>query len=85
MQWHNNGASFQEHNEYMRDFRHSHASVATVNAPRYGESALLRKTMPFQVGHSLMEARESRFPNDVTDWSALVPVPKVARYKLSQN
>ena len=37
-----NGTSpFQEHDEHMREFRHSHAGTALVNAPRLDEPALL--------------------------------------------
>ena len=85
IQWNNSGASFQEHSEYMREFRHSHASVATVNAPRYGESALLRKTKPFQVGHGLTETGEARFINGTENLPVFVPAPKIAPYKLSLN
>ena len=95
MQWNNrdyqfdpNGGngrgSFQEHNEHMREFRNSHANVAMVNAPGCDEAALLQSMRPLQV-RRFMETGGSALPNDTTERSTLVPVWKVARYKLSQN
>ncbi len=81
----NGRESFEEHNESMREFRRSHADVALVNGPRLDEAALLERMEPLQGSHTMMETGESRLPNGTTDWSALVPVWKVARYKLSQN
>ena len=81
----NGSGSFEEHDERAREFRRSHADVAMVNAPRCDESALLESMKPLQVRRTMMEAGGSAFPNDTTDRSALVPVWKVARYKLSQN
>ena len=77
--------SFREHDERMREFRRSHANVAMVNGPRLDESALLESMRPFQVPHPMMETGGSRLLNRSTDWSALVPLGKVARYRLSQN
>ena len=78
-------SSFQEHNERMRGFRRSHADVAMVNALRCDEPALLESTQPWQVSRIIIETGGSAPLNGTTDWSALIPVPKVARYKLSQN
>jgi len=77
--------SFEQHNESMREFRGSHAEVAMVNAPRCDESALLRSMQPLQVRRTMMETGGSALPNDTTDRSPLVPMWKVAWYKLSQN
>ncbi len=92
MEWHhsnefnsNRGNSFPEHSERMSGFRRSHAVVAMVNAPRRDEAALLESTRPLPVGHPVMKTGGSRFFNSPADWSALVPVLKVARHKLSQN
>lgn len=76
---------FQEHDERMRGFRRSHAEVAMVNAPRCDEATLIESMELLPVSRPVTETGGSRFLSGVTDWSALVPVPKVARYKLSQN
>ena len=77
--------SFEKHNETMRRFRKSHAGVAMVNGPRLDEAALLERMRPLKVRRTMMETGGSALPNDTTDRSTLVPVWKVARYKLSQN
>ena len=77
--------SFEEHDERMREFRRSHANVVMVKALRLDEAALLQSMRPLQVRRIMMETGGSALPNDITDRSALVPVWKVARYKLSQN
>ena len=84
MKW-NNRESFQEHHERMRGFRRSHDDVALVNAPRCDEAALLESMEPLQICRTMMQTGGSRFLNSTADWSTLVPIPKVARYKLSQN
>jgi len=81
----NGSGSFQEHDQRMRGFRGSHADVAMVNAPRHDEPGLLGSMEPLQVRHTMMETGGSALPNDITDQSPLVPILKVARYKLSQN
>ncbi len=81
----NGGESFKEHNKRMREFHSSHADVAMVNGLRLGEAALLERMESLQVSHTIMETGGSRLLNGTMDWSALVPVLKVARYKLSQN
>ena len=81
----NGKGSFEEHNECMSEFHRSHADVAMVNGPRLDEPALLESMQPLQVSRTMMETGESRLPNGTMDWLALVPVWKVARYKLSQN
>ena len=77
--------SFEEHDERMREFRRSHTNVAMVNASRLDEAALIESMEPMQVSRNIIETGGSRLLNDTTDWSTLVPVLKVARYKLSQN
>jgi len=81
----NGRGSFQEHAERMREFHTAHADVAMVNAPRCDEAALLESMRPLQVRRIMMETGGSIFPSSTTDWPALVPTLKVARYKLSQN
>ena len=81
----NGNGSFEEHNECMREFHRSHADVAMVNGPRLDEPALLESMQPLQVSRTMMETGGSPLPNGTTDWSALVPAWKLARYKLSQN
>lgn len=77
--------SFQEHDERIRGFRRSHAEVAMVNAPRCDQATLIERMQPLPVSHPVTETGGARFLSGTADWSALVPVPKVARYKLSQN
>ncbi len=81
----NGKGSFGQHNECMREFHKSHANVAMVNAPRLGKAALLERMESLQVHRTMMETGGSRLPNGTAYWSVLVPVSKVARYKLSQN
>ncbi len=81
----NSNSSFEQHNECMREFRSSHADVALVNQPKRDELARLDSMLPLQVPHPIMETGGSRFLSGTADWSALVPVLRVARYKLSQN
>ena len=81
----NTRISFEKHNEYMRDFRKAHAAVTLVNAPRYGESAILARTEPLQLKDIIIEAGGTGFLDNAMNCSTYVPVPKVARYKLSQN
>ena len=81
----NGGSSFQEHDEHMRGFRRAHAGVAMVNAPRCDKTALIERTRPLQVSRPVTETGGSRFLSGTADWSALVPVLRVALYKLSQN
>ncbi len=81
----NGEGSFQQHNESMREFRRSHADVAMVNGPRLDESALMERMELLRVRHTMMETGGSALPNDTADRSPLVPMWKVARYKLSQN
>ncbi len=83
--WSNDREPFQEHNEDMREFHKSHAQIALVNAPRYGESATLAKTRPLDLSEIIIEAGGTRLSDSPMDWSVLVPVLKVAPYKLSPN
>ncbi len=81
----NGRESFEAHDEHMREFRSSHANVAMVNGPRLDESSLLERMESLQVSRTMMGTGGSALPNDTMGWSALVPVLKVARYRLSQN
>ena len=81
----NGRESFEEHDESMREFRRSHADVALVNGPRLDEAALLERMGSLQVSHTMMETGGSALLSDITERSALVPIWKVAGYKLSQN
>jgi riboflavin biosynthesis pyrimidine reductase len=81
----NGRESFKKHDESMREFRRSHANVAMVNGSMLDEAALLERMESLQVSHTMMETGGSALPSDITDRSALVPVLKVAGYKLSQN
>ena len=81
----NGRGSFEEHTERMREFRRSHANVAMVNGTRLDEAALLERRESLQVSRNMMETGGSALSNGTTDWSALVPVLKVAGYKLAQS
>ncbi|MBA7501281.1 hypothetical protein ES704_04043 [subsurface metagenome] len=81
----NTRVSFEEHNEYMRRFRRAHADIAWVNQPKQDELARLDSMQPLQVTHPVVETGGLRFHNTTTNWSAFVPVLKVAQYKLSPN
>ena len=85
MAWSSNKASFREHREYMRWFRRAHTDVAWVNAPRRDELELLESMPPLPVPPAMVETGGSKPFNGTADWSVLVPVLKVAQYKLSQN
>ncbi len=76
---------FGEHDERMKEFRRSHTNVALVNGVRLDEAALLERMEPLAVIRNMMETGGSRLINGTMDWSALIPMMKVARYKLSQN
>ncbi len=78
-------SSLEQHNERMREFRRSHADVAMVNGQRLDEAAFLESLRLWRVHRTMMETGGSALLNGTTDWSALVPVLKVAGYKLSQN
>ncbi len=80
----NGNGSFEQHNEGMREFRKSHANVAMVNAPRLDEAAFLESLLFLRVNY-VVETGGSALPDDTADQSSLVPIGKVARYKLSQN
>jgi len=80
----NSNGSFQEHDRQMREFRSSHTDVALVNGPRLDEAAYLDSLLFLRVNY-IMETGGSALPNDTTDRSPLVPMWKVARYKISQN
>ena len=81
----NGKGSFEEHDEHMRRFRRAHADVAWVNQPKRDELAHLDSMLPLPVTHPVMETGGSRFHRSTTNWSVLVPVCKVARYRLSPN
>ncbi|MFC1931067.1 hypothetical protein ACFLXJ_02560 [Chloroflexota bacterium] len=81
----NSNGSFQEHDRQMRGFRTPHADIALVNGSRLDKAALIQRMEPLQGFRTMMETGGSVLPEITTDWSALVPVQRVARYKLSQN
>ena len=95
MQWNNrdyqfdrsggsNNGSFQEHDRQMREFRMSHADVALVNGPRLDEAAYLDSLLFLRINY-VVETGGSAIPDDTFDQSPLVPIWRVARYKLSPN
>ena len=81
----NGRGSFREHDERVRGFRGSHAEVAMVNGPRCDDATLIERMQPLQVSRPVTETGGSRFLSGTADWSALVPVLRVAQYKLSKN
>jgi hypothetical protein len=80
----NSNGSFREHDRQMREFRRSHADVALVNGLRVNEAALLESLLFLRVNY-IVETGGSAFPDYTTDQPPLVPIWKVARYKLSQT
>ena len=80
----NGTGSFEQHNEGMREFRRSHADVALVNGPRLDKASFLESLLFLRVNY-VVETGGSALPDDTSDRSALVPIWKVAQYKLSQN
>ena len=81
----NTRTSFEQHNEYMREFRQAHGNVALVNFPRPKEPSLVDITQPMFISHVVMESGGLRLPVNATDWTFSLPLPKVASYKLSWN
>ena len=82
--WNNEGA-FEEHAERVREFRRSHANVALVNGLRLDESALLEGMRLLQVRCTEVGTGGLVRYASAEDWSALVPVWRVAWYKFSPN
>ena len=81
----NENGTFNEHDECMREFRRSHPNVALVNGPRLDKADFLKRLPSLQVRYLVMETGGAKLCGDATDWQALIPIWKVARYKLSQN
>ncbi len=81
----NDRGSFHEHNEKMKAFRSSHASIALVNSPRHDKLNTLAATCPWQLHRTMMETGGSRLVNGIADWSFLVPVSEVRQHKLWRN
>ena len=80
----NGRGSFEQHSECMREFRRSHADVAMDNGPRLDKASFLERMLYLRVNY-VVETGESALPSDTTDRSPLLPMWRVARYKLSQN
>jgi len=80
-----NDGSFEEHTERMRGFHKSHADVAMVNGPRCDKPALLESMRPLEVCHTITETGGSSEFALAAEWPALVPLWRVAQYRLSQN
>ncbi|HEY82456.1 MAG TPA: hypothetical protein G4O01_04100 [Dehalococcoidia bacterium] len=83
--WNGNGGSYQEHDERMRWFRRSHASVAMASAPREEGPSLAESTRPLSLGEVIVELGGTRLSSASSEWSNLMLLPRVARYKLSPN
>lgn len=81
----NHHESFQKHAEYMKSFRKTHAAVALVNGLEHGESPILARTEPLQLKDIIIEAGGTGFLDNAMNWSVYIPMPTVARYKLSRN
>jgi hypothetical protein len=76
---------FQEHDEQMRGFRQAHAGIAMFNGPRYDQSALRERTLPWQLNSSLMETDGASLPGGLASLSSMVQILRVPKYRLSQN
>jgi len=85
MEWNHSRVSYAEHNEYMKRFRMAHADIAWSNKPKCDELARLDSMRPLKVTYPMIETGGLRFHSGTTDWSTLVPVFRVASYKLSSN
>jgi len=85
MEWNDSRVSYAEHNESMKRFRKAHANIAWSNQPKCNELARLDSMLPLEVTYPLIETGGSRFHSGTTNWSTLVPVFRVASYKLSSN
>lgn len=81
----NSKSPFQEHNERMREFRSSHADVVLMNGQRLDKAGLLETTEPLRLRYPIGETGGARLLGGIIDWSELVPMLKVTRYKLSQS
>lgn len=81
----NDGDSFSEYAERMKWSRRPHDDVVMTNSPRRDELALFESTGTLLVRLPLMETGGSRLPHHPAVWAALIPILKVARYKLSSN
>ena len=80
----NSKGSFQEHDKQMREFRMSHADIALVNGPRLDKAAFLESLLYLRINY-VPETGGSALLNEPTDWSTFTHLPKVAKYKISQN
>ena len=76
---------FDEHNGHMREFCRSHADVTMVNAPRCDKAVSLRSMRFLRVCCTMLGTGGSALRDDMADRSALVPLLRVARYKLTHN
>jgi len=85
IEWNHNRVSYAEHNEYMKRFRRAHANVAWSNKPKCDELARSDSMQHLKVTHPMIGTGGSGFPSGTANWSTLVPVFKVASYKLSPN
>lgn len=75
---------FVQHNEHMSAFRKSHADIALINAPRLAGAALIENMELLPSSSIIWETGGLLFPSS-TEWEALVPLWRVARYKLANN
>jgi len=79
--------SFLEYVESMIRFRRSHDDIEVINSLRFDGAALVESMPPMQASRivTMIETGGSRIPSSTMDWSVLVPILRVVRYKLSQN
>ena len=80
----NSRGSFQEHNRQMRQFRSSHADVALANGQRPDQAAYLEGLLFLRVNY-LEETGGSMLPNGAFNGASLVPMRRVAGYRLANN
>ena len=77
--------NFYEHDEQMKEFRRSHGEVAVINGPRRDEAAFLESLLYLKVCGYRFDTGGAVFRSNGEDELHLVPLWKVAGYKLSVN
>ena len=83
-QW-KNGAPFQKHNEYIRQFRLAHAIIAWSNKPKCEELTRLSNMPCLQVSYNVIETGGARLISNARNLPALSIIPKMATYKITLN
>jgi hypothetical protein len=78
-------SQFQEHSEQMRGFRQAHTGVAMLNGSRYDQSALRKRTLPWQLNYPLRETGGTSLLSGLASLSDMIQVLRVPKYRLDPN